>query len=132
MRWYSDAARTHRRAQEHVGIAMMLMNGALIAAAERLGHARAPAEAPEIGRPSWITLLILIFAMIAPGAPRADVLSTSLIAASFDPLACGCHPVAGGAEAPTFVRLFILCWPNYACAFVVVVPAKVLHRMAVA
>ena len=25
---------------------------------------------------------------------------------------------------------FILCWPSYACAFVVVVPAKVLHRIS--
>ena len=28
------------------------------------------------------------------------------------------------------MRLFILCWPSYACAFVVVVPAKVLHRIS--
>src|SRR4030095_13777908 len=27
-------------------------------------------------------------------------------------------------------RAFIQCWPSYACAFVVVVPAKVLHRMS--
>ena len=53
----------------------------------------------------------------------------SLIAASFDPLAYLILWLAGG-DAPTLVRLFILCWPSYACAFVVVVPAKVLHRMS--
>jgi serine/threonine-protein kinase len=66
--------------------------------------------------------------MIAPGNPRR-MLGASLIAASLDPLA---HLIvwALGGTAPAPVRLFILSWPSYACALVVVVPAKVLHRIS--
>jgi hypothetical protein len=128
MRWYLGRAATTAERKGTIGFAMMLMNGALIAAANAWAMPALPPEAPEIGRPSWIALLILIFAMIAPGAPRR-MFAMSLIAASFDPLAYLILWLAGG-DAPALVRLFILCWPSYACAFVVVVPAKVLHRMS--
>ena len=128
MRWYLRRADTSAEHKASVGIAMMLMNAALIAAVNAWAMPAIPANAPEIGRPSWIALLILIFAMIAPGAPR-QMFWASLVAASFDPLA---HLVVWlfGGPAPTLVRLLILCWPSYACAFVVVVPAKVLHRIS--
>ena len=128
MRWYLARAETSAELKSSIGLGMMLMNGALIAAANAWAMPAIPADAPDIGRPSWIALLILIFAMIAPGVPRR-MLVTSLVAASFDPLA---HLIVWllGGPAPTLVRLFILCWPSYACAFVVVVPAKVLHRIS--
>ena len=128
MRWYLCRAETSAELKSSIGLGMMLMNGALIAAANAWAMPAIPADAPDIGRPSWIALLILIFAMIAPGVPRR-MLVTSLVAASFDPLA---HLIVWllGGPAPTLVRLFILCWPSYACAFVVVVPAKVLHRIS--
>ena len=128
MRWYLCRSETTAERKGTVGFAMMLMNGALIATTNAWAMPALPPEAPEIGRPSWIALLILIFAMIAPGAPRR-MFAMSLVAASFDPLAYLILWLAGG-EAPTLVRLFIFCWPSYACAFVVVVPAKVLHRMS--
>jgi serine/threonine-protein kinase len=128
IRWYLRRAETTAERKSTIGFAMMLMNGALIAAANAWAMPALPPEAPEIGRPSWIALLILIFAMIAPGEPR-KMFFMSLVAASFDPLAHLILWLAGG-QLPTFVRLFILCWPSYACAFVVVVPAKVLHRMS--
>jgi eukaryotic-like serine/threonine-protein kinase len=106
----------------------MLMNAALIAAANAWAMPALPAGSPDVGRPSWIALLILIFAMIAPSVPR-QMLAASLIAASFDPLAYFIVWLVGG-PAPTAVRALILCWPSYACAFVVVVPAKVLHRIS--
>jgi serine/threonine-protein kinase len=128
MRWYLRRADTSAELKSTIGLGMMLMNAALIAAANAWAMPAIPADAPDIGRPSWIALVILIFAMIAPGVPR-QMLVASLIAASFDPLAYLIVWLLGGqALAP--VRLFILCWPSYACAFVVVVPAKVLHRMS--
>jgi serine/threonine-protein kinase len=128
MRWYLHRSQTTTERKSTIGLAMMLMNGALIAAANAWAMPALPPGAPEIGRPSWIALLILIYAMIAPGAPRR-MFWTSLVAASFDPLAYLLLWLAGG-ETPTIIRLVILCWPSYACAFVVVVPAKVIQRMS--
>ncbi|HVG53645.1 MAG TPA: hypothetical protein VM846_04425, partial [Vicinamibacterales bacterium] len=80
MRWYLCRSETTAERKGTIGFAMMLMNGALIAAANAWAMPALPPEAPEIGRPSWIALLILIFAMIAPGAPRR-MFAMSLIAA---------------------------------------------------
>jgi tRNA A-37 threonylcarbamoyl transferase component Bud32 len=128
MRWYLRRADTSAEHKGMVGLGMMLMNAALIAVVNAWAMPAIPPEAPEIGRPSWIALLILIFAMIAPGVPR-QMLATSLVAASFDPLALLVVWLLG-VPAPSLVQLVIFCWPSYACAFVVVVPAKVLHRMS--
>jgi eukaryotic-like serine/threonine-protein kinase len=128
MRWYLRRTGTSIERKSTLGLAVMIMNAALIAAANAWAMPAIPPGAPEIGRPSWIALLILIFAMIAPGVPR-QMLAASLVAASFDPLA---HLIVWlmGGPAPPAVRLFIFCWPSYACAFLVVVPAKVLHRIS--
>jgi serine/threonine protein kinase len=128
MRWYLRRAETSAEHKSTVSLGMMLMNAALISAANAWALPAIPADVPDVGRPSWIALLILIFSMIAPVAPR-KMLAASLIAASFDPLAYFAVWLAGG-EAPSFVRALIYCWPSYACAFVVVVPAKVLHRIS--
>ena len=127
MRWYLCRAGTSAEHKSSMGLGMMLMNAALIAAANAWAMPALPPEAPDVGRPSWIALLILIFAMIAPGVPRRMMMA-SLAAASFDPLAYLIVWLLG-TTPPTFVRLFIMCWPSYACAFVVVVPAKVLQRI---
>ena len=128
MRQYLRRAETSAEVKSTIGLGVMLMNGAIIAAANAWAMPMLPAEAAEVGRPSWIALLILIFAMIAPGNPRR-MFGASIIAASFDPIANVIVWLAG-EPAPTLVRAFIQCWPSYACAFVVVVPAKVLHRMS--
>jgi serine/threonine-protein kinase len=81
----------------------------------------------DILRISWICLLILIYAIIAPSTPRR-MLIASLVAASFDPLAYWIAWLLGGqALSPMYV--FIICWPSYACAFLAVVPARVLQRI---
>ena len=86
MRWYLCRSDTTTERKSTIGFAMMLMNGALIAAANAWAMPALPPDAPEIGRPSWIALLILIFSMIAPGAPQR-MFWMSIVAASFDPLA---------------------------------------------
>jgi serine/threonine-protein kinase len=127
MRVFLSRADTSAEGKSTIGLGVMLMNAALISAANAWAMPALPAGVPEVGRPSWIALVILIFAMIAPGNPRR-MLVASLIAASFDPLAYLLMWLTGG-QHPTLVRALIYCWPSYASAFVVVVPAKVLHRL---
>jgi hypothetical protein len=67
MRGYLRRADLSAEHKSTVGVGMMLMNAALIAVINAWAMPAIPPGAPEIGRPSWIALLILIFAMIAPG-----------------------------------------------------------------
>jgi len=127
MCWYLRRSSTTLERKGFGGFGVMLMNAALIAAANTWALPAPTANAADIGRPSWIALVIVIFAMIAPSTPRR-MLVASLVAASFDPLA---YLIVGllGAQSPTIVQVIALCWPSYACAFVAVVPAQVLHRI---
>jgi serine/threonine-protein kinase len=120
---YLKRAATTNEEKSNAGIGMMLMHAALIAAF----NAWAIPPNGEILRVSWIALLIMIYAMIAPTTPR-QMLMASLVAASFDPLAYWIARMFGGpALSPVYV--FVISWPTYACAFVAVVPARVLQRL---
>jgi serine/threonine-protein kinase len=124
MSWYLKQSDTTLETKSNAGIIMMLMQGAGIAAFNAWA---VPPVGDDILRISWICLLILIFAMIAPSTPRR-MLAASLVVASFDPLAYMVAWLLGGkALDPAYV--FIITWPSYACAFVAVVPARVLHRL---
>ena len=124
MCWYLRRASTTLEAKSDAGIAMMLMQGAGIAAFNAWA---VPPAGTDIMRISWICLLILIYAMIAPSTPRRMFIA-SLVVASFDPVAYWIAWLLGGkALAPAYV--FIISWPTYACAFVAVVPARVLQRL---
>jgi len=124
MYWHLRSATTSIENKSNAGVAMMLMHGAGIAAFNAWA---VPPAGDDIMRISWICLLILIFAMIAPSAPRR-MLIASLIVASFDPIAYWIAWMLGGkALNPAYV--FVICWPSYACAFVAVVPARVLQRL---
>jgi serine/threonine-protein kinase len=76
---------------------------------------------------SWITIGILLFAMIAPAPPR-KILMTSLVVASLDPLGL---LVAFwlGSPVTSLAHAVILVLPNYACAVVAVLPSRVLYRL---
>jgi serine/threonine-protein kinase len=76
---------------------------------------------------SWVTILILAYSMIAPSTPRR-IFVASLAAASMDPL---CYWIASvrGLPAPSFTTGIILCWPNYACAAIAMLPSIVLQRI---
>ena len=122
--WYLRQSDTTLENKSSAGIAMMLMHGAGIAAFNAWA---VPPAGTDIMRISWICLLILISAMIAPSTPRR-MLIASLVVASFDPVAYWLAWLFGGrALNPAYV--FVICWPTYACAFVAVVPARVLHRL---
>jgi serine/threonine-protein kinase len=124
MWWYLRRSETTLEGKSTAGIVMMLMQAAGIAAFNAWA---VPPVSGDILRISWICLLILITAMIAPTTPRR-MLIASLVAASFDPLAYALVWLLGGlALEPAYV--FVICWPTYACAFLTVVPARVLQRI---
>jgi serine/threonine-protein kinase len=76
---------------------------------------------------SWIAIVILVHAMIAPSTPRKTLVA-ALIAASMDPLAIGLAYLRG-LHVPSFTELIALYSPNYIAAAIAIVPAAVMHRL---
>jgi serine/threonine-protein kinase len=76
---------------------------------------------------SWITVVILVHAMIAPSTPR-KTFGAALVAASMDPLALALAH-ARGVQVPSFAEAASLYGPNYICAFIAIVPAAVMHGL---
>ena len=72
-------------------------------------------------------MLILVYSMIAPSTPRR-MLVASLVAASMDPL-CFWIVHLVGLPAPSLMAGFVLCWPNYACAIIAMLPSRLLQRI---
>jgi hypothetical protein len=86
------------------------------------------AQQPTTMRPiSPITVLILLFGMLAPARPT-QMLAAGLIAASMDPLGVWIAHLRGLAT-PALVNTFAMFYPNYVCAVLAVAPARVLHRL---
>jgi serine/threonine-protein kinase len=112
------------RAKRNVGLAFMLMNAVGIATLNARGAVLPRAGEIHI---SWIAVLILVYSMIAPASPRR-ILLASLSAALMDPLAFGLAYLAG-APTPPLIVIVVMTWPNIACAFVAMVPSKVLQRI---
>jgi serine/threonine-protein kinase len=71
---------------------------------------------------SWVCVVILVFAMISASSPRT-MLVASLAAASMDPLAAWFAHLRG-IPVPPPLQTLALALPNYACAFVAVLPAR--------
>jgi serine/threonine-protein kinase len=76
---------------------------------------------------SWITVGILVYAVIAPASPR-KMLTAALIAASMDPLAFFLAYLMG-MPVTNVSRGLIIVLPNFACAVIAALPAKMLHRL---
>jgi serine/threonine-protein kinase len=112
------------RARLDAGLAFMLLNAVGIATLN--AWASLPPRPNEI-HISWITVLILVYSMIAPSSPRRMLLA-SLGAATMDPLAFGMAYLAGFTTPPLFVVL-VMTWPNFACALVAILPSRVLQRI---
>ena len=107
------------------GFALMIANAIAIALFN--AWAVPPPVTFELRQLSWATILILVYSMIAPSTPRRMLLA-SLAAASMDPLAyAGVYLL--GLPAPPLAPAFVLCWPNYACAVIAMVPSRVLQHI---
>jgi serine/threonine-protein kinase len=86
------------------------------------------APVPITPRVSWVCIPILFYPAIVPNTPRKTLI-TSLLAASTEPLAFVLSHVRG---VPVHLNAFYLIWdflPNYICAFLVVIPVKIIHSL---
>ena len=108
----------------NAGLVYMLLNAAGIAALNATAYL--PPRLGEI-HISWITVLILVYSMIAPASPRRMLLA-SLSAAIMDPLAFAAAYLAG-LPTPPLVVVLVMAWPNFACAVIAMLPSKVLQRI---
>ena len=83
---------------------------------------------PTTMRPlSGITIMILLFGMMAPANPR-KTLYASLVAASMDPLGVWIAHLRG-LPVPSVLNTFLMFFPNYSCAVLTVVPAGIVYRL---
>ncbi len=110
--------------KQNAGLAFMLLNCAGVAALNVWGSVQPRPGEIHI---SWIAVVILVYSMIAPTAPRRMLLA-SLAAALMDPLAFGIAYLVG-APTPPLAVVIVMTWPNVACAFVAMVPSRVLQRI---
>ena len=108
-----------------VSIAYMLLNAAAVAAMNT--WVVPPPVQWQMMQVSWVAILVLVYAMVAPINPR-KVLWASLAAASLDPLGVWFAHLRG-VDVPSPVQTFVLFWPNYACACISTVPSKLLQRV---
>jgi serine/threonine-protein kinase len=121
---YMRSAACPSAIKTNIGLGFMLLNAVGIAV---LNAWAMPLAGPNDMHLSWMTVLILIYSMIASTTPRR-ILFASLAAASLDPVAFG---IAHLLEAPTPAPLaiFVMTWPNFACAVVAMLPSRVLQRI---
>ncbi len=85
-------------------------------------------EQPTTGRPlSWITIMILVYAIIAPAPPR-KMLTVSLIAATMDPLGIWIAHLRG-LPAPSVLLTFLMFVPNYVCAVLSLLPYQIVNKL---
>ena len=85
-------------------------------------------EQPMTSRPiSWITIMVLVYAIIAPAPPR-KMLPVSLIAATMDPLGVWIAHLRG-LPVPSIVPTFLMFLPNYVCAALAILPYQVLKKL---
>jgi eukaryotic-like serine/threonine-protein kinase len=86
------------------------------------------APVPISPRVSWVCIPILFYPAIVPNSPR-KTLVTSLLAASTEPLALVLSHLRG---VQVHESTFYVLWdflPTYICAFLVVIPVKIIHRL---
>ena len=106
-----------------VGLAYMIATALLVALLNTLTMV-APPTGPEV---SWIAVVILVYSMISPTAPRT-MLMASLVAASMDPLVALIAYASGRPAIPPSMA-FLHYLPNFICAFVARVPSHVFARL---
>jgi len=83
---------------------------------------------PLVPRVSWVCIAILIYPAIVPNTPR-KTLVVSLIAASTEPVAIALSMLRGMEFQGGWLYVLWTSVPNYICAFLVVVPVKMIHGL---
>jgi serine/threonine-protein kinase len=124
MYWYARHCTHSPHIKTDVSLAFLLLNGVGVAI---LNTWLVPPSILPTVHLSWITVGILIFAMIAPASPR-KMLVAALVTASMDPLALWIAYLLG-EPVTSLPHAVILSLPNYACAVVAVLPSHVLYKL---
>jgi len=125
MYWYARYCSAHPpQTKTEVSLAYLVVNGIAVAI---LNTWIFPPSADPTIHLSWITVGILVFAMIAPASPR-KILAASLVTASMDPLALWIAYLLGDPVA-SLPHALLLVLPNYSCAVVAVLPSRVLYHL---
>jgi serine/threonine-protein kinase len=125
MFWYARYCRHHTpQTKTDVSLTYLVANGIGVAILNT--WLVPPGSQPTIHL-SWITVGILVFAMIAPASPR-KMLAASLVTASMDPLALWIAYLLGD-PVTSLPHAVLLVLPNYSCAVVAVLPSRVLYRL---
>ena len=119
---YADQA---PRTKADAGLPYLVLNAFGVALLNSWAH---PPTIESLSRLSWNTVVILVGSMLMPATPR-KMLTTSLLAASMDPLGVWIAHLRG-LPVPSVIDTFVLFMPNYACAVVAVLPSHVLHRFS--
>src|SRR5262245_40445411 len=119
-RWASHQC----RAKLSVGLGYMVVNADGVRLLNTVANSSIRTSGIDV---SWNTILVLVFSMISPAAPR-PMLIASLIAASMDPLAVWLAHLRGVPVSSPLVTL-VHYLPNYVCAFVALVPSRTMMRM---
>jgi serine/threonine-protein kinase len=121
---YLRVSSTPPAVKMNAGFVFMIVNALGIA---MLNAWASPPLEFQIRQLSWATVLILVYSMIAPSTPRRTLVA-SLVAATMDPLSYGVVHLLG-LPSPSPVSTLIICWPNYACATIAMLPSSLLQRM---
>lgn len=125
MFWYTKYCSAHPpQTKTEVSLAFLVLNGVFVAILNT--WLVPPVMAPTVHL-SWITVGILIYAMIAPAPPR-KMLVGALITASMDPLAMLVAYLMGDPVA-SVAQAIVRSMPNYSCAVVAILPSKVMYRL---
>jgi eukaryotic-like serine/threonine-protein kinase len=106
------------------GLAFLVWNAMGVAVMNTWVAPPSPAQEMHL---SWIAVGILVYAVIAPASPR-KMLWAALIAASMDPLALALAYFMGDPKV-TVPHAIILALPNFSCALIASLPARVLMRL---
>jgi eukaryotic-like serine/threonine-protein kinase len=121
--------RTRHPLQKKVdaGLVLMCLNAVLIAALNTWSQQ----SLMQFTIPSWTAIVILVFSMIVPATPR-KMLFAALAAASMDSLGCWIANLRG-LQTPSAGLVLIAAIPNFACALIATLPARLLqgvgHRL---
>jgi hypothetical protein len=107
-----------------MGLVFMVLTSAIIAGWNQW----IPIEGRTGPTISWICIIILVYPTIAPNTP-GKILAAGLAAASMDPLGMLFASMRGIPVSATGFELFTAFWPNYLCALLAMLPARIIGRL---
>jgi len=120
---YARYSRHAPQTKTDVGLVAMVLNAFLIS----MLNTWAMVPTARVFELSWITVLVLVYAMTAPSTPK-KTLAASLVAASMDPAGVWFAHLRG-TPVPSVLNTLLIFMPNYSCAVVATLSARAIHRL---